>query len=283
MNKNSSLSFSNIFKRETKLAAYFIICLTLVVLSVSYALFFSVTNNSNNQVVEAGDLVFTYKNGTSISVTDENKEKSVCFQPMSDEEAELYWNECSYSFSVRNTGSLKASYSLSLSPLEGNTVDATKLKVILRKVEGTTKTTEKDYPKVLTTGEVALLTNAELGQTENIEYQIQVYVAEETYDDTMADQSINYQINGKGIVHEEEDLNPKPFEDPFANPTETVDATTGNGLYAVPHTSESLEEAYRQTEYRYGGVNPNNYVHFNDETWRIIGLVNVKTKEGENK
>ena len=80
MNKNSSLSFSNIFKRETKLAAYFIICLTLVVLSVSYALFFSVTNNSNNQVVEAGDLVFTYKNGTSISVTDENKEKSVCLE-----------------------------------------------------------------------------------------------------------------------------------------------------------------------------------------------------------
>ena len=180
MNRNSPLSFSNIFKRETKLAAYFIICLTLVVLSVSYALFLSVDDNTNNQVVEAGDLIFTYKSGNFISVTENNKEKNICFQPMTEEEAELYWEECSYSFSVRNTGSLTGSYSLSLSPLEGNTIEASKLKVILREVTDTTKKKVEGFPKELTEGEYSLISNVELKSRSSIEYQIQIYVEETT-------------------------------------------------------------------------------------------------------
>ena len=53
-----NLSFKNIFKRETKLATYIVICMTIVVLSLSYAMFFKIDGNSKNQVVEAGDLVF---------------------------------------------------------------------------------------------------------------------------------------------------------------------------------------------------------------------------------
>ncbi len=37
---------------------------------------------------------------------------------------------------------------------------------------------------------------------------------------------------------------------------------------------------WNKTEYRYAGINPNNYVTFNNEIWRIIGLVNVKTENG---
>ena len=56
----------------------------------------------------------------------------------------------------------------------------------------------------------------------------------------------------------------------------------GDGLYAVEHTGVDIKdengekvEGWDQTEYRYAGANPNNYVTFNDEKWRIIGLVNV--------
>ena len=35
----------------------------------------------------------------------------------------------------------------------------------------------------------------------------------------------------------------------------------------------------KQTELRYAGANPDNYVKFNNELWRIIGLVN--TPEGQ--
>ncbi len=56
---------------------------------------------------------------------------------------------------------------------------------------------------------------------------------------------------------------------------------SGDGLYAVPHDNlEELGQEWNKAEYRYAGVNPDNYVSFNNEIWRIIGLVNVKTNSG---
>ncbi len=62
-------------------------------------------------------------------------------------------------------------------------------------------------------------------------------------------------------------------------------ATCKNGLYKVEHNDlEELGQEWNKTEYRYAGVNytdaetpyVHNYVSFNNELWRIIGLVNVK-------
>ncbi len=65
-------------------------------------------------------------------------------------------------------------------------------------------------------------------------------------------------------------------------------ATCGDGLYRVEHKEEGVDENWQETEYRFAGVDyvdnntsyVHNYVSFNDEKWRIIGLVNVKTEEG---
>ncbi len=57
---------------------------------------------------------------------------------------------------------------------------------------------------------------------------------------------------------------------------------SGDGLYEVVNDNLSgLNRAWSQTEYRYAGLNPENYVKFNDEIWRIIGLVNVQTESGD--
>ena len=58
--------------------------------------------------------------------------------------------------------------------------------------------------------------------------------------------------------------------------------TSGDGLYEVKHedTSGTLnDDGFKQTEWRYAGTSPNNYITFNDEKWRIIGLVNVMVDE----
>ncbi len=53
-----------------------------------------------------------------------------------------------------------------------------------------------------------------------------------------------------------------------------------DGLYEVKHEDYTGEEAgWKNTEYRFAGSNPNNYITFNEELWRIIGLVNVKTSD----
>jgi len=67
--------------------------------------------------------------------------------------------------------------------------------------------------------------------------------------------------------------------------------TSGSGLYQVNHPDSEISVSFsdelsedekgnlKKTELRYAGVNPNNYVLFNDELWRVIGLVN--TPEGQ--
>lgn len=61
---------------------------------------------------------------------------------------------------------------------------------------------------------------------------------------------------------------------------ETSAISGGNGIAEASHTEASrANSTYNNAEYRYVGANPNNYLNFNGETWRIIGLVN--TLEGQ--
>ena len=68
-----------------------------------------------------------------------------------------------------------------------------------------------------------------------------------------------------------------------ANP-EDLDYNTAtddqkNQMWAFPH--EETEQLGATTDYRYIGANPNNYVKFNDELWRIIGVFD--TDDGTGK
>ena len=110
------MNYKKIFKRETKVIAYVVICLTLAVLGSSYALFLQVNNNSNNQVVEAGSLVITYGNGSTVSDFDE--EPKNCLTPKDDGEGKT--KGCLFTLSVTNEGTLPMEYNL----LIYNTTDA---------------------------------------------------------------------------------------------------------------------------------------------------------------
>ena len=264
--KESKLSFKNIFQRETKLATYIIVCCTILVLGISYAVFFQVNQNSNNQVVEAGDLTFTYQDGNQIT----SSSKSSCFEPMSDDEAGLYSSNCTYQFSIQNTGSLMGSYTLTLTANSGNSAPADQVKVILKRqnAEGILETVESYPKKVSEITNGTLLENGEINVGESIVYSIQLYVDESTVTDPNVDSgtayNIDYMINGTATVHESQDIStevPKTAVDTIkeiaaSNPAQIVDdGTTDHNL-------------------RYIGANPNNYVSFNGELWRIIGVFN---------
>jgi len=63
--------------------------------------------------------------------------------------------------------------------------------------------------------------------------------------------------------------------------------TSGSGMYQVSHPDSEISVSFsdelseeeknnlKKTELRYAGINPNNYVMFNEELWRVIGLVNT--------
>ena len=76
-----------------------------------------------------------------------------------------------------------------------------------------------------------------------------------------------------------------PFPENVLASVDQPDEATGNGLYTVDHskdTDTTLGEEWKaKPELRYAGPDPNNYVTFNNEKWRIIGLVNVKTSDNQ--
>ena len=69
--------------------------------------------------------------------------------------------------------------------------------------------------------------------------------------------------------------------------TETLIAQTDNlndsGLYTIVHSADStlqIGATESVTEYRYRGASPKNYVTFNNEVWRIIGVFPVDDGNG---
>ena len=70
-----------------------------------------------------------------------------------------------------------------------------------------------------------------------------------------------------------------PFAQWIKNNVSTV--TSGTGLY---HHTSSLEKSAADNNYRYAGLNPNNWIKFNNEDYRIIGIFgdNVKIVKKDN-
>ena len=275
----NSLSFQNIFKRETKLASYIIVCMTIVVISLSYAMFFKVEGNSNNQEVVAGEFKFTYSNGTTIT----NANNATCFLPYTADEASLVVTECSYQLNVQNTSVLKANYTLSLVAQDGNALEASKLKVILKKQDGTTMNVVSGYPKTVSDLTNGVLVTESLAPNETVVYSVQLYFDDATFVDGDTSKAINYKIVGSGLVDEDnQDINtvivPKATET-ITNLVTGADSSS-NDVYTVPDkTSDSCTYtlAYDGTSdnnLRYVGANPCNYVKVDNEIWRIIGLMN---------
>ena len=252
--KESSLSFQNIFQHQTKLAAYIIACMTILVLGLSYALFLRVDSNSANQVVTAGDLSFTYKDGSTISSSGHES----CFLPMTDEEAGLYNSTCSYQFSAQNSGTLSAHYTFKLID-NGSSIASSKLKYVLKKQN------ESGVLEVLKSGLVSelsngLLTEEDISPKAIVVYSIQVYIFDNSTIDTDISKAVNYTIDGSGLV-KEDSVNPD-------KPKSAAEYITT--LATTDKTNLAVDEAGNT---RYIGKNPNNYVSFDGDIWRIIGTM----------
>ena len=272
-----NLSFKNIFKRETKLASYIVICLTIVVLSLSYAMFFKVEGNSKNQVVEAGDLVFTYEN-TSQTITSEGNRE--CFMPMSADETSIYLGTCDYRLSVQNTGSLKGAYTLRLVANEENTIEANKIKVIVRKQEGEVLKIVSGYESGKTVSELTdgvIIEDEEMATNSTVVYSVSLIIDESVATEEDTSKVLSYKIEGTGLVHESQDIHTEPptFESTLAECiAEGKNGATCLNESANLNTEELAYDNTVDNNLRYIGANPNNYVQFNNELWRIIGVFN---------
>ncbi len=291
------MNFQSIFKRETKLIVYVVSALTIVLIGSTYALFFRVKENTNNQVVQAGALVIEYSNNGNEVVAEGDAKDNNCLYPTDDEDGNL--NGCSYTFTMTNNGSLPAEYTLYLTndssdlPENGKLLEIKNIKHTLRKklVKDGEQTVEVNNAKKLSelgqdNEKGTILEKNVINVGESIEFSLRVWIDEdaphEGAPDSIVGNYVRLKINASSTVYE----GTLADEIKFLAVDESNITAGDSGIVKVNTESVSPvelngldSETEDQVEYRYYGSNPNNYVRFNDELWRIIGLVN--TPEGQ--
>lgn len=213
------MSYKNIFKRETKVIAIVVICMTLVVIGASYAMFLQVDKNTDNQVVSTGSLVITYTNanGEAISESDIITSSS-CLDPMSDDDASIL-NECTYKLNIMNQGSLPASYRLVVynnkdKLTTGTFVDHSLIRIGLKKGKETLVPMETrtllDIPHTSeTTGVTAqndiryVLDEGVLEAKQDITYSVQAWINEDLATSAVSGQYVYLKLEVTGVVSED--------------------------------------------------------------------------------
>ncbi len=204
------MNYKKIFKRETRVVAYVVICLTLIVIGTSYALFLKVGSNSANQVVNAGSLEITYGQGSTITV-DENADSN-CLMPQSDESG-AGSGGCNFTFSITNIGTLPSDYNLIIyndpsAPSGVELVDHSNIKYSLTKKytkepandttigTGTTLSSLNNY----STGKKHLeQSSIKVGET--ITFNLKIWIKEDA-DESIIGQGVYLKLDAEGKVQE---------------------------------------------------------------------------------
>jgi len=221
------MNYKSIFKRETKVIAYVVICLTLVVIGVSYAMFLQVNGNSDNQVVETGSLVITYKNGNGADIgAGDIITSSSCLEPMGDDDASIL-TDCTYKLNILNKGSLPASYRLVIYnntadlPSGGTFVDHSLIRIGLKKGNDTlanvgTYTLGEMNHTTDTASETAqnniryVLDEGVLEAGSDITYSVQAWLNEDLATSAVSGQYVYLKLEVSGVVSEDAPITSDP-------------------------------------------------------------------------
>lgn len=283
------MNYKKVFKRETKVIAYVVIALTLVVIGTSYALFLQVNNNQDNQVVTAGSLVIEYAKGNTVTV-DENAENN-CLKPQSDETGSST-SGCNFTLSITNKGTLPMQYDLLIYnntadvdiPSDAQFVDHSLVRHSLNKQysqEGSnseTITSAKALSELDLKENKRVLENSVIGVGETITFSLNIWISEDATVDIIG-QYVYLKLDVVGSVYEGTN-----FNDYLVKLSET-----DSSIEKIEH--EATNQTTDLTEYRYIGKNINNYVCFGseketcpeDNLYRIIGVIPTQSEIGKDK
>src|SRR5574344_983835 len=183
-----------------------------------------------------------------------------------------------YTFTITNNCSTYVKASINLEVLSTSTFDSSHIRVALVG-EGVTPTTSS----ILSSNQTAtatisgatsytIKTNVILGPNSNKSFDLRAWVDK----DTTLEQGMNKIFNSKiTVVYDA--VQPHNEAEQFAW-IHNGEVTTNGGMKSISQAATTQLRA--TTEYRYYGANPNNYVTFNGELWRIIGVFETENESG---
>ena len=274
-----------------------VVLLIAAVIGVSYAAFSYSQTGAYENTITTGEISMSYDETSKVinmngalPTTDETGKASLV-------EGEYF----DFSVTTHIVGDTNINWEISAKALESNTFDGSNVRLYLTKIvdgEEVEVMSPKNYSESTTSNsytgrpsdEMSLLmgsTSQEGDVTTN--YRLRMWVDEDyNPQGTTGGETFAVEINVYGL---QGDAMPLPAVDTLlakANDASITDYEAGNTgeMYTFSHEAGEQQVGWTEeelTDYRYIGAAPNNYVTFNDELWRIIGIFTVEDASGNKE
>ena len=211
-----------------------------IMLSTTYALFMKVNTLDNTESYTSGILDVTVEEGTALTLSNT--------LPMTDEEGSAL---TPYTFKVTNTGNLTYTFDLKLlSTTTSNQINPAYIKVKL----------DDNSPVTLSSLSNGLIaSDLTLNPSDSVTMSVRIWLSIDT-PNTEIGKSFSAKIVTDGVGSE------------YVTGADYIESL----LASNPETMNNDDP---DGNVRYMGADPNNYVSFNNELWRIIGVFDVKSSE----
>ena len=243
------------------------IILTLIgvvslVTGITFAIYENTINAGKSQVIKTGVVNFTLTESTNGLVLD-NLQELTDYEGMAQEEY--------YEFTIKNTGDTKTDYEISLVDKPNSSYTGTILNEKYIKVGLLKNNSEKIIVNLKEVNR--LIDKVTLDVEDTVNYKLRLWLdfgnLEDEAKEALVGQKIFLALKINGI----QNVNKVPTgADTLIKLTDNKD---NSGLYTITHAKDSTLQIGTNediTEYRYRGASPKNYVTFNNEVWRILGV-----------
>ncbi len=243
------------------------IILTLIgvvslVTGITFAIYENTINAGKSQVIKTGIVNFTLTESTNGLVLD-NLQELTDYEGMA--------QETFYEFTIKNTGNTITDYEISLVDKPNSSYTGTILNEKYIKV-GLLKNNSKEI--IVNLKEVnRLIDKVTLDVEDTVNYKLRLWLDFGDLEDEAKEALVGQQIFLALKINGIQNVNKIPTgADTLIKLTNNKD---NSGLYTITHAKDSTLQIGTNediTEYRYRGASPKNYVTFNNEVWRILGV-----------
>ena len=246
-----------------------------IIIGTSYSIWTTSYVQEGTNEVNVGCFTITYSDVTTYGGTEAGDINLVNAYPITETAGSA---KQPYMFKIQNTCTIASSYTVNLETLNTSTFNTDYLRVKFN--EASDNSGSSVLYNTLTTGTSLLegesssakvLTTGYLAAGEEITYALRTWIDIDATTETPNVMGETW--NGKVVVSSEATREiPVP---PTAVEYVTNLSSTDPSLVSDGTTDNNL---------RYVGANPNNYVSFNNELWRIIGVMNnIQTEGGQTE
>ena len=273
-------------KQNKLILIIFMISIILIITGVTYSLYNILFVGKKEQVIDAGGIVFKYNETSDGLILDNNS----ILNDTDGKSQEKYFD---FEISLASNKNTSINYIIAIDENDISTLTNDKVKVYLTNqdnIEIVSPTSISQLEVDVNKNNYKKLYNKQINQGEKHLYRLRTWIddTKDLYTETsndgnhtleMKDVIYKFKVNVYTVLDNEETI--ITGADTLIKLTDNKD---NSGLYTITHPADNTLQIGATediTEYRYRGASPKNYVTFNNETWRIIGV--FPTDDGTGK